>query len=205
MKNILLYLAALAATSCSLQLDSQYGLRWDPKVTAPRDHIAHLEPHYGEVAPIQTEPTPQNQSESTESRTLAVPVAESYIHNTVAEVNWDAPQLALNDRAPMHLIEPHLNDFADSVPSEEAVETTSRFNVGKLVGLGFLMFVFFVALIISALTALIAFLWWIPVNDDPLISGILPLFIAIGSVVGIVKVGRKIDQLKQDMKSKKKG
>ena len=32
---------------------------------AHRDHIAHLEPHYGEVARIQTEPTPQNQSEST--------------------------------------------------------------------------------------------------------------------------------------------
>lgn len=30
MKNIVLSLAALAAASCSLQLDSQYGLRWGP-------------------------------------------------------------------------------------------------------------------------------------------------------------------------------
>jgi len=30
--TLLLALAALAATSCSLQLDSQYGLRWDRRV-----------------------------------------------------------------------------------------------------------------------------------------------------------------------------
>ena len=40
MRNItlLLVFAALAATSCSLQLDSQYGLRWEPSVkTAPHE------------------------------------------------------------------------------------------------------------------------------------------------------------------------
>ena len=203
MKNILLSLAALAATSCSLQFDSQYGLRWDPKVTAPRDHVAHMAPLYGEVAPIQTESNPQNQSQPTELFTQTASVAEAYSQNTVAEVNWGAPQPVLNDRESMQLIEPHLNDFTEPVPSEVALVTTSRFNAGKLVGLGFLMFVFFVTLIISALITLIAFLWWIPVNDDPLISGILPLFIAIGSVVGILKVGQKIDRLKQEMKSKK--
>ena len=34
--TLLLALAALAATSCSLQLDSQYGLRWDRRVTVPQ-------------------------------------------------------------------------------------------------------------------------------------------------------------------------
>jgi len=34
--TLLLALAALAATSCSLQLDSQYGLRWDRSVPAMR-------------------------------------------------------------------------------------------------------------------------------------------------------------------------
>jgi len=203
MKIIVLSIAVLAATSCSLQFDSQYGIRWDPKVTAPRDHVAHMAPHYGEVAPIQTEPTPQNQSQPTESITQAASVAEAYSHNTVADVYWGAPQPVLNDRESMQLIEPHLTDYTEPVPSEEAEDATSRFNVGNLVGLGFLMFVFFVTLIISALIALIAFAWWIPANDDPLISGILPLFIAIGSVIGIVKVGRKIDQIKQEMKSKK--
>lgn len=33
--TLLLALAALATTSCSLQLDSQYGLRWDRRVTVP--------------------------------------------------------------------------------------------------------------------------------------------------------------------------
>jgi len=34
--TLLLAFAALAAASCSLQLDSQYGLRWDRRVTAPQ-------------------------------------------------------------------------------------------------------------------------------------------------------------------------
>ena len=34
--TLLLALAALAATSCSIQLDSQYGLRWDRRVTVPQ-------------------------------------------------------------------------------------------------------------------------------------------------------------------------
>ena len=34
--TLLLAFAALAATSCSLQLDSQYGLRWDRRVTVPQ-------------------------------------------------------------------------------------------------------------------------------------------------------------------------
>lgn len=32
MRNVPLFLLALAATSCSLQLDSQYGLRWDRSI-----------------------------------------------------------------------------------------------------------------------------------------------------------------------------
>jgi len=34
--TLLLAFAALASTSCSLQLDSQYGLRWDRRVTVPQ-------------------------------------------------------------------------------------------------------------------------------------------------------------------------
>jgi hypothetical protein len=43
MKNIVLSLAALAATSCSLQLDSQYGLRWDRRVPADRTRTVERE------------------------------------------------------------------------------------------------------------------------------------------------------------------
>ncbi len=35
--TLLLTVAALAAASCSIQLDSQYGLRWDRRVPAQRD------------------------------------------------------------------------------------------------------------------------------------------------------------------------
>ena len=40
---LLLALAALAATSCSLQLDSQYGLRWDRRVPAQRHNETESE------------------------------------------------------------------------------------------------------------------------------------------------------------------
>ena len=41
--TLLLALAALAATSCSLQLDSQYGLRWDRRVPAQRHNETESE------------------------------------------------------------------------------------------------------------------------------------------------------------------
>jgi hypothetical protein len=43
MRNLILFLAALAATSCSLQLDSQYGLRWDRRVPAQRHNETEFE------------------------------------------------------------------------------------------------------------------------------------------------------------------
>jgi hypothetical protein len=60
MRILILFLAALAATSCSLQLDSQYGLRWDRSVPAMRQsENQSLEPltnpdRYAE--PAQVEP-----------------------------------------------------------------------------------------------------------------------------------------------------
>ena len=60
MRILIPFLAALAATSCSLQLDSQYGLRWDRSVPAMRQsENQSLEPltnpdRYAE--PAQVEP-----------------------------------------------------------------------------------------------------------------------------------------------------
>lgn len=48
---ILLTLAALAATSCSLQLDSQYGLRWDRRVTVPQRAESDVTEDQPEVEP----------------------------------------------------------------------------------------------------------------------------------------------------------
>lgn len=48
---ILLALAALAITSCSLQLDSQYGLRWDRRVTVPQRAESDVTEDQPEVEP----------------------------------------------------------------------------------------------------------------------------------------------------------
>ncbi len=53
---LLLALAALAATSCSLQIDSQYGLRWDRRVTVPQrseSEVTEAQP------PAETEAVPE--------------------------------------------------------------------------------------------------------------------------------------------------
>jgi uncharacterized membrane protein len=54
--TLLLALAALAATSCSLQIDSQYGLRWDRRVTVPQrseSEVTEAQP------PAETEVVPE--------------------------------------------------------------------------------------------------------------------------------------------------
>ena len=70
--TLLLALAALAATSCSLQLDSQYGLRWDRSVPAMShsenqsqepltDPDRYIEPAQVEPGTIEFAPTPNNE------------------------------------------------------------------------------------------------------------------------------------------------
>jgi hypothetical protein len=49
--TLLLALAALAATSCSLQFDSQYGLRWDRRVTVPQGTESDVTEPQPEVEP----------------------------------------------------------------------------------------------------------------------------------------------------------
>ena len=70
--TLLLAFAALAATSCSLQLDSQYGLRWDRSVPAMRhsenqsqepftDPDRYVEPAQVEPSTTEFAPTPNKE------------------------------------------------------------------------------------------------------------------------------------------------
>jgi len=49
--TLLLALAVLAATSCSIHLDSQYGLRWDHRVTVPQRAESDINKAQPEVEP----------------------------------------------------------------------------------------------------------------------------------------------------------
>ena len=64
--TLLLALVALAATSCSLQLDSQYGLRWDRSIPVQRHHEA--EPKHTETIAAST--TVTNESQNTSDWTI---------------------------------------------------------------------------------------------------------------------------------------
>lgn len=67
--TLLLALAALASTSCSLQLDSQYGLRWDRRVTVPQ----RAESDFTETQP-EVEPELTLEWYATESKPPTTPV-----------------------------------------------------------------------------------------------------------------------------------
>jgi hypothetical protein len=78
--TLLLALAALAATSCSLQLDSQYGLRWDRRVTVPQ----RAESDFSEAQPeVEPEVAPEWYAAESEPPTetaqhMAAPEAKDF-------------------------------------------------------------------------------------------------------------------------------
>ncbi len=205
MHKITTLLAALAlTTSCSLQLDSQYGLRWDRRVLAPKDLSEHAESHSTVVPSVQAEVIPQSQIQS--GLTLASPLDGNYSQEHYISVDLDATPTSeqvepLQESSPV----PAAHENADqnfvatkNTPSAEPGTTSDQ-----IVGLGFLMFLLFVTALISTLFTFIAFAWWIPYGDLGIFSGILPLLITIASIVGFVKLGKKVEALKQKSRAEK--
>ena len=78
--TLLLALAALAATSCSLQLDSQYGLRWDRRVTVPQRAESDVTEDQPEVEPevAQEWYTAESESQTEATQPLAIPEAADF-------------------------------------------------------------------------------------------------------------------------------
>jgi hypothetical protein len=121
-----------------------------------------------------------------------------------ADMGSSAPQLTESfsqEPAPIDIIS-QSTDFK-LVQQDDAEGFTIRSTSGQIAGLNFLIFLLVLAVIISGLTALVAFSWWIPAADASVFSGILPLVILIGSFVGIFKLGQKVEALKQQSRSEK--
>ena len=204
--TLFLAIAALAATSCSLQLDSQYGLRWDRRVLAPKDQTAHAESHSNVAPSVQAEVIPQRQIQTSEGLTLAGPQGENYSlqYTTPADFGATSPsehEELLIESAPVPAA--HENADRDVVPTENTPSAEPGTTSGQIVGLIFLMFLLFVTALISTLFTFIAFAWWIPEGDLGIFSGILPLLITIASIVGFVKLGKKVEALKKKLRAEK--
>lgn len=205
MQKITTLLAALAlTTSCSLQLDSQYGLRWDRRVLAPKDQTAYTERQSNVDPPAQAEVNSQSQIQS--GLTLAGPQDENYSlqYTTSADFGATSPsehEELLIDSAPV----PAAHEIADRdvVPTENTPSAEPGTTSGQIVGLVFLMFLLFVTALISTLFTFIAFAWWIPYGDLGIFSGILPILITIASIVGFVKLGKKVEALKKKLRAEK--
>jgi hypothetical protein len=205
MHKITTLLAALAlTTSCSLQLDSQYGIRWDRRVLVPKDQTAHAESQSNVAPPVQAEVIPQRQIQS--GLTLAGPHDKIYSQHYIDQADWSstAPlqqEETLQEPATAPTV--HQSPDNDIVQSEITPIVVSRSTAGQIAGLGFLMVLLFLTLIISALLTLIAFAWWIPEGDLGIFSGILPLLITIASIMGFVKLGKKVEALKKKLRAEK--
>ena len=207
MQKFTTLLAALAlTTSCSLQLDSQYGLRWDRRVLAPKDLTAHAESQSNVDPPIQAQVIPQRQILTSEGLTLARPQDENYSLQYNTQTELDATPTS-EQVEPLHESSPvpaaHENADRDVVPTENTPSADPGTTSGQIVGLVFLMFLLFVTALISTLFTFIAFAWWIPYGDLGIFSGILPLLITIASIVGFVKLGKKVEALKKKLRAEK--
>ena len=105
--TLLLVLMAIAATSCSLQIDSQYGMRWEER---------RLEqPHR------RTESQPISAQAATSPVTLELPASPSWSN---AELPHREEYHAAN-AAPLIFLETHYQAFSSPVPNERSTVRTS--------------------------------------------------------------------------------
>ena len=204
MHKITSLLAALALTACSVHVDSQYGLRLESRrVLAPHDQVAQAESSSSNTL---HEPLAQGQPMRSESFIHEAPIDQPNDRYAIdpADMGSSVPQLTESfsqEPAPIDII----SQSTDSklVQQDDTEGFTIRSTSGQIAGLNFLIFLLVLAVIISGLTALVAFSWWIPAYGASVFSGILPLVILIGSFVGIFKLGQKVEALKQQSRSEK--
>ena len=105
--TLLFVFAAIAATSCSLQIDSQYGMRWEER---------RLEqPHR------RTESQPISAQAATSPVTLELPASPSWSN---AELPHREEYHAAN-AAPLIVLETHYQAFSAPVPNERSTVRTS--------------------------------------------------------------------------------
>ena len=156
MRNLVLSLAALAATSCSLQFDSQYGLRWDRSIPAQRHHEA--EPKHTE--PIAAATTVTDESQTTSDWTGAdfeqIDEAQSIDQiqltterlESVNDVFTDEAQWADDDIE--HSVADNTIDADQHVPYEKDVLAKFGGIILFLLGIGLLWLSFFAIVVMGA-------------------------------------------------------
>ena len=105
--TLLFVLAAIAATSCSLQIDSQYGMRWEER---------RLEqPHR------RTESQPISAQAATSPVTLELPASPSW-----SNAEWPhREEYHAANAAPLIIAEPHSQEVNAPTPQERSTARTS--------------------------------------------------------------------------------
>jgi hypothetical protein len=154
--TLILAPAALAATSCSLQLDSQYGLRWDRSIPAQRHHES--EPKHTETIAAATKVSDEFQSttdwtEATVSHVAAAQFSDQIQLTTerpesVNDVFTDEAQGA--DNTPETSVADFSVDANQHVTSEKDVLTKFGGIILLLLGIGLLWLSFFAIVVMGA-------------------------------------------------------
>ena len=156
MRNALLFLAALAATSCSLQLDSQYGLRWDRSIPAQRHHEA--EPKHTETIAASTTVTDESQNTSGWTQADVDQIDETQSLDQIQFIA-DRPEVGkdvFTDEAQgadydiEHSVAGNTIDADQHVPSEKDVLAKFGGIILLLLGIGLLWLSFFAIVVMGA-------------------------------------------------------
>jgi hypothetical protein len=147
---------ALAATSCSLQLDSQYGLRWDRSIPARRHH--ETESERTETIAASTTVTDESQNTSDWTLTdfdqidetqsidqiqLIADRPEDFNEAFTVEAQWA-------DNAPENSVADYLVDVDQHVPHEKDVLAKFGGVILLLLGIGLLWLSFFAIVVMGA-------------------------------------------------------
>jgi hypothetical protein len=164
--TLLLALAALAATSCSLQLDSQYGLRWDRRIPTNRNDDFKIP---NSNISLEREPQVVQYEQHATDNELQVGISTietaSYPNTVLNREYEQAPD-------PLHFVHESLNtNFVDTVktnsnaPIQAPVQTAQEINglilnglipllkvMGTLILVGVAVYLAFIGIIIALFT-----------------------------------------------------
>lgn len=182
--TLLFAFAALAATSCSLQLDSQYGLRWNRRLPSPTQNSEHPFNLKGTNTngyhDVVTEVNPLN---STQIATLSASSIDLELNDERYQTDQiDALEMVLQPSTTKKVVDENFAHYTQRIATRETSRESTQF--GPEYYWGFKLLVFFAG-IIAMIGAILLVIGWAISEYATLYGGIL---LGVGGL-GLIALG----------------
>lgn len=182
--TLLFAFAALAATSCSLQLDSQYGLRWNRRLPSPTQNSEHPfnleETNTNEYHDAVTEVNPLS---STQIATLSASSIDLELNDERYQTDQiDALEMVLQPSTTKKVVDENFAHYTQRIATRETSRDSTQF--GPEYYWGFKLLVFFAG-IIAMIGAILLVIGWAISEYATLYGGIL---LGVGGL-GLIALG----------------